>query len=286
MPTRSWWSSLVRCAHGLPVCERLDDEHRRAAVNAHEGRQDWLSIRTPGLLDLPARLLRHKQLARLLDALPPMGIGQQPVVPDPVESARQHVQQEAAHELLGRECHRLVALATLVTVVLPAERHPAFVVCHQPRVGDRHPVRVAREVGQHSLWPRKRLLVSMVYAVEGGCFVLGPCAVMSKAMVDELCDTPDKHQLVHVGGGHAVIYGPDGRPLVEKLPEDAEGLLIAELDLGLIGVAKNAMDTVGHYSRPDVHTLLLNKKPGKRVEHMALPLDAVDPNAEATPSAP
>jgi aliphatic nitrilase len=105
-------------------------------------------------------------------------------------------------------------------------------------------------------------------------------------MVDELCDTPDKHQLTHVGGGHAVIYGPDGRPLVDKLPEDAEGLLIAELDLGLIGVAKNAMDPVGHYSRPDVYRLLLNKKPGKRVEHMALPLDAVDPNAEATPSAP
>jgi aliphatic nitrilase len=118
--------------------------------------------------------------------------------------------------------------------------------------------------------------VRKVYAVEGGCFVLGPCAVMSKAMVDELCDTPDKHQLVHVGGGHAVIYGPDGRPLVENLPVDAEGLLIAELDLGLIGVAKNAMDPVGHYSRPDVHRLLLNKKPGKRVEHMVMVCSLVE----------
>jgi aliphatic nitrilase len=137
----------------------------------------------------------------------------------------------------------------------------------------------------HALGWETNNAVSKVYAVEGGCFVLGPCAVMSKAMVGELCDTPDKHQLVHVGGGHAVIYGPDGRPLVEKLPEDVEGLLIAELDLGLIGVAKNAMDPVGHYSRPDVHRLLLNKNPGKRVEHMALPLDAVDSNAEATLSA-
>jgi nitrilase len=123
--------------------------------------------------------------------------------------------------------------------------------------------------------------VSKVYAVEGGCFVIAPCATISKEMVDELCDTPDKHQLTHVGGGHAVIYGPDGTPLVEKLPEDAEGLLIAEIDLGMIGVAKNAMDPVGHYSRPDVHRLLLNRRKASRVEPFALPLDAVEPPASA-----
>lgn len=87
MPTRSWWPSLVRCGHRLPACERLDDEHRRAAVNAHEVRPDRLSTITPAALDLPAWFLRHKQLARLLDALAPMGVGQQAVVPDPVESA-------------------------------------------------------------------------------------------------------------------------------------------------------------------------------------------------------
>ena len=91
--------------------------------------------------------------------------------------------------------------------------------------------------------------------------------------------------LTHVGGGHAVIYGPDGAPLADKLPEAAEGLLIAEIDLGAIGVAKNAMDPVGHYSRPDVHRLLLNKTPSRRVEHFALPIDAVEvlsPEPQAT----
>jgi len=67
--------------------------------------------------------------------------------------------------------------------------------------------------------------------------------------------------------------------LVEKLPEEAEGLLIAEIDLGTIGVAKNAMDPVGHYSRPDVHRLLLNRRKASRVEPFALPLDAVEPPA-------
>ena len=114
---------------------------------------------------------------------------------------------------------------------------------------------------------------SRVYAVEGSCFVLAPCATVSQAMVDELCDRPDKNALLHVGGGHAAIYGPDGSAIAEKLVPEQEGLLYADIDLGAIGVAKNAADPAGHYSRPDVTRLLLNKKPSKRVEHFALPLD-------------
>ena len=129
----------------------------------------------------------------------------------------------------------------------------------------------------HALGWEVNNAVSKVYAVEGSCFVIAPCAVISQEMVDELCDTPDKHKLTHVGGGHAVIYGPDGSPLAEKMPEDAEGLLIAELDLGIIGVAKNAMDPVGHYSRPDVTRLLLNTRPARCVENFALPADMVEP---------
>ncbi|HUG26074.1 carbon-nitrogen hydrolase family protein [Piscinibacter sp.] len=134
----------------------------------------------------------------------------------------------------------------------------------------------------HALGWETNNAVSKVYAVEGSCFVIAPCAVHSQEMVDELCDTPDKHQLTHVGGGHAVIYGPDGSPLAEKLPESEEGLLIAEIDLGTIGVAKNAMDPVGHYSRPDVHRLLLNRKKAARIEHFSLPVDTLEQSDEPT----
>jgi len=121
---------------------------------------------------------------------------------------------------------------------------------------------------------------SRVYAVEGSCFVLAPCATVSQAMIDELCDRPDKHALLHVGGGYAAIYGPDGSSIAEKLPPEQEGLLIAEIDLGAIGVAKNAADPAGHYSRPDVTRLLLNKKPLRRVEEFSLPLDSVAPEEQ------
>ena len=74
-----------------------------------------------------------------------------------------------------------------------------------------------------------------------------------------------------------MIYGPDGSPLAEKLPENEEGIIYATIDLGAIGVAKIAADPAGHYSRPDVVRLLFNNKPLNRVDHFSLPHDLVDP---------
>jgi len=93
-------------------------------------------------------------------------------------------------------------------------------------------------------------------------------------MIDELCDTPEKHQFLHAGGGFAVIYGPDGAPLGQRLPPDQEGLLYADIDLGMISVAKAAADPAGHYARPDVTRLLFNNRPANRVEKLTLPVDA------------
>lgn len=100
---------------------------------------------------------------------------------------------------------------------------------------------------------------SQVYAVEGGCFVIAPSATVSKAMSELMCTDDSKRQMLGVGGGHARIYGPDGSPLGTPLAEDAEGLVIADIDLGMIALAKAAADPSGHYSRPDVTQLLLNK---------------------------
>lgn len=108
---------------------------------------------------------------------------------------------------------------------------------------------------------------SRLYAAEGQCFVLAPCAIVSQEMVDLLCTDETKKQLLTVGGGYARIYGPDGGDLVEPLPENEEGLLFASLDLSMIAMAKVAADPVGHYSRPDVFTLLFNPNPAPKVIH-------------------
>lgn len=107
---------------------------------------------------------------------------------------------------------------------------------------------------------------SRIYAVEGQCFVVAPSATVSQEMVEMLCgDDPTKRKLLLAGGGSTVIYAPDGQLMHEPLPETEEGIVYADLDLGMIALAKAAADPAGHYSRPDVTRLLLDKTPGDRV---------------------
>jgi nitrilase len=105
---------------------------------------------------------------------------------------------------------------------------------------------------------------SMLYAVEGGCYVLASSALVSQQMIDLLCDRPEKVKLLSPltgkpGGGFSMIYGPDGRPMCSPLPEDQEGILYADLDAAHIAIAKGAADPAGHYSRPDAVRLIVNK---------------------------
>src|SRR6266705_1735499 len=78
-----------------------------------------------------------------------VAVGEEPVVADAVESARQHVPREAAQELLDVERQGLAACA--VGVVPVAEAHRARVAGHQPLVGDRAAMSVAPEVLEHLL---------------------------------------------------------------------------------------------------------------------------------------
>lgn len=131
----------------------------------------------------------------------------------------------------------------------------------------------------YSLGPELNTSVSRVYAAEGQCFVLAPCAVISKDMVELLAETPAHDELIIAGGGYACIFGPDGGSLGERLKPDEEGLIFADIDLGAITVAKCFADPVGHYSRPDVTQLLLNRSATPPVqlsdtEHMLAPSNA------------
>jgi len=120
--------------------------------------------------------------------------------------------------------------------------------------------------GAYALGPEVNNAASRIYAVEGSCFVLAPCATVSKEMVELLCgDDPTKRQLLQEGGGFTGIYAPDGRLMHEPLAESSEGIVYADLDLGMISLAKAAADPAGHYARPDVTRLLLDRTPGDRV---------------------
>lgn len=117
----------------------------------------------------------------------------------------------------------------------------------------------------YALGPEVNIGASRMYAVEGGCFVVAPCAVVGAAEIEALCDTDAKRELLRQGGGHARIFAPDGQLLHEPLPETDEGIVYADLDLGVIALAKAAADPSGHYSRPDVTRLLFDPTPHRPV---------------------
>jgi aliphatic nitrilase len=99
--------------------------------------------------------------------------------------------------------------------------------------------------GAYALGPEVNNAASRTYAVEGQCFVLAPCATVSKEMVEMLCTDDTKRMLLQEGGGFTVIYAPDGRALAQASSETSEELVIAEIDLGTISLAKAAADPAG-----------------------------------------
>ncbi len=125
---------------------------------------------------------------------------------------------------------------------------------------------------------------SQLYAAEGQCFVIGACGMVSDEMIDMLVENDEHKELIAAGGGHAVIYGPDGNSLAEKLPENEEGLLIAALDMNEITIAKVFADPVGHYSRPDVTRLLFNRRAQPVTEEHA-PHEDIDAALDAAEEA-
>ena len=64
---------------------------------------------------------------------------------------------------------------------------------------------------------------------------------------------------VLIRGGSCII-DPLGKVLVAPT-FDEEGIFLAEIDIGAISRGKYDLDVVGHYARPDVFQLRVNRRP-------------------------
>lgn len=107
-------------------------------------------------------------------------------------------------------------------------------------------------------------------AVEGRCFVL---AANQVALARDLApayatDYNDAEALVCPG--RSVIVDPFGTVLAGPL-DGTEGLLVADLDLDDVTRARFDFDVTGHYSRPDLFTLLVDTEPKAAVRDRSAP---------------
>lgn len=93
------------------------------------------------------------------------------------------------------------------------------------------------------------------HALESGCFVINSTAWLSEEQVQSITSDSALQKGMR-GGCFTAIVSPEGKILGEPLTE-GEGMVIADLDMALITKRKRMMDSVGHYARPELLSLLV-----------------------------
>lgn len=97
------------------------------------------------------------------------------------------------------------------------------------------------------------------HALESGCFVVNATAWLSEEQIVSIVPAGPLQGALR-GGCFTAIVSPEGKHLAPPLV-DGEGMVVADLDFALIDKRKRMMDSVGHYARPELLSLLVDSRP-------------------------
>lgn len=116
-------------------------------------------------------------------------------------------------------------------------------------------------------------------ALEGRCWVLGSGSALHAR--DLAPDFPHREALLAdapewINDGDSVVVSPAGKVVAGPLHREA-GILYADIDTALVAPSRRTFDVAGHYARPDVFDLRVNRQPAASVRFT----DAADAPAHA-----
>ena len=107
-------------------------------------------------------------------------------------------------------------------------------------------------------------IATLNFAQVAKCFVISSCATVNEDMIKKMQLTQEEEEILRQPeyAGGSMIAAPSGKLIAGPLGNE-EGILYADLDLELCARHKLEHHFSGHYNRPDIFQLSINKQTPK-----------------------